>query len=197
MVTITGKGFPDSSVAGYDDTVEVALPGGGSCQVLSSSYSTITCIAGPQPAGAAAPLPIKDLYPGMRGTAVERYPNRCARAWPPAGPWRAPPPSANAELLHCPACSDSCTSCTRCRPCRLRAIAGAYPVLLPPRNYTANSYGTLWQSNAWKPADSYPGGNASASASVSTSEADLWFDLTDGLWVRPRNRAACLQTTWH
>jgi hypothetical protein len=76
MVTITGKGFPDSSAAGYGDSVEVALPGGGSCRVLSSSYTTITCIAGPQPAGAAAPLPIKGLYPGMRGMALEHYPNR-------------------------------------------------------------------------------------------------------------------------
>jgi hypothetical protein len=129
MVTITGKGFPGTSASGHHDIVEVALPGGGSCAVLSSSYSTVTCIAGPQPAGAAPSLPIKNLHPGMRGMVVERYPNR---------------------------------------------------------NYSANSYGTLWQSAAWKPSDSYPGGNASASSSTLTSEADFWFDLSEGRWVRCR-----------
>jgi hypothetical protein len=75
MVTITGKGFPEAG-SGRNDTVEVTLPGGAACAVLSSTYTTVTCIAGARPAGAASPAAIKATYPGMRGMAVERYPNR-------------------------------------------------------------------------------------------------------------------------
>ena len=46
----------------------------------------------------------------------------------------------------------------------------------PHRNYTANKYGTLWESALWQPIDTYPGG--SSSLDISTAELDLWLDLT-------------------
>ena len=76
MVTIKGKGFPSLS-SGHNDTVEVILAGGGACQVQASSYNTIACIAGPRPTSSSSG-PIMNLYPGLRGMWVERYPNRWA-----------------------------------------------------------------------------------------------------------------------
>jgi hypothetical protein len=75
MVTITGKGFPEDG-SGRNDTVQVTLPGGATCTVLTSSYTTIRCIAGAQPSGAASPAAVRGMFPGMRGMLVERYPNR-------------------------------------------------------------------------------------------------------------------------
>jgi hypothetical protein len=76
-VTIRGKGFPEWSIS-RADTVQVALGAGVPCEVQSSSYDTITCIA-----GAATPLPLsvggpngtswRGWYPGMRGVAYEIY----------------------------------------------------------------------------------------------------------------------------
>jgi hypothetical protein len=80
-VTIQGKGFPEWAVS-KADTVEVALPGGVPCQVQSSSYSTVTCIAGaakalPAAAGGPNGTSWNGLYPGMRGVGYEIYYGRC------------------------------------------------------------------------------------------------------------------------
>ncbi len=73
VLTISGRGFPTLSL-GLNDTVVVSVQG-VPCTVLSSTYSTITCRTGPQPA--TDPLSATPLrgtqYPGMRGIEYELY----------------------------------------------------------------------------------------------------------------------------
>lgn len=60
-LTITGRGFPTMSMKIDNVTVSVA---GVPCTVLTSTYTTITCVTGPLPGNYQAPQPIKGLYPG-------------------------------------------------------------------------------------------------------------------------------------
>lgn len=76
VLTISGRGFPSYPPPGVLDqaaTIDVVLPGGAPCTLLTSNYSTITCVTAPQPAaGIAAPAPaVAGVYAGMRGIEYE------------------------------------------------------------------------------------------------------------------------------
>jgi hypothetical protein len=72
VLTISGRGFPTLSL-GLNDTVVVSVQG-VPCTVLSSTYSTITCRTGPQPAtDPLSATPLRGQYPGMRGIEYEFY----------------------------------------------------------------------------------------------------------------------------
>ena len=80
MVSVSGSGFPDSSLAGSSGSVVVSLQGGAPCDVTFSNFSLVQCTtrarsgsgSGSAP---ASDLPLKGLYPGMRGVELTVFPS--------------------------------------------------------------------------------------------------------------------------
>jgi hypothetical protein len=81
LLTISGKGFPDSSQPGALAAISITLPTGAACAPQASNYTTITCLTAPPtasaPAAAAQGLPFRGWYPGTRGIQYEFF-NRTA-----------------------------------------------------------------------------------------------------------------------
>ncbi|GFH13126.1 uncharacterized protein HaLaN_08949, partial [Haematococcus lacustris] len=88
LLTLTGRGFPDLDQQ-LADNVTVTLRGGAPCRVVSSSYTTLTCVTAEKPAGSSADdAPINGLYPGMRGVQFDVYYNaNVASIWRPWSNW--------------------------------------------------------------------------------------------------------------